>query len=146
MAISNDRFIISSMIKLARLETNARIKNELLDKAFQKIMQLDESDKERSKDDYIDYYEYSYGSLDEMFEDIIAKATNNFTEQFKGRAKAMFKKAYPDKEFEFGIYKIFGTWMRKNREAIIRKTGVFFVTIRNGNAGMIYWLMPDDKV
>lgn len=146
MAISNDHFIISSMIKLARIETSSKAKNELLDRAFQKIMQLDETEKLRNNDDCIDYYEYSCGSLDVLFEGVITKATNNFTEQFKGRAKEMFKKAYPDKEFEHGIYKIFGTWMRKNRQDIMRKTGVFFVTMRNGNAGVIYWIVPNDKV
>ena len=144
MAISNDRFIITSMLKLARLETNQKRKNDLLDDIADKIKAFEEAESERCADEFVNHYEYSYGKLDDLFEEAIAKATDNFTSEFKGRGKEIFRKAYPDKDFEFGIYKMFGTWMRKNKTAIMKKYNIFICTLPNGNAGKIYWIIPND--
>ena len=144
MAISNDRFIISSMLKLARLETNQKRKNALLDDIADKIKSFEEVNSERCIDEFVNCYEYSYGKLDDLFEEVIANATDNFTSEFRGNVKAMLKKNYPDKNFEFGIYKIFGTWIRKNKTAIMKKHNIFICTIPNGNAGKIYWFIPNE--
>ena len=144
MAISNDRFIITSMLKLARLETNQKRKNDLLDEIANKINAFEELNIERCADEFINCYEYSYGKLDDLFEEAIAKATDNFTSEFKGRGKEIFRKAYPDKDFEHGIYKMFGTWMRSNKTAIMKKYNIFICTRPNGNAGKIYWIIPND--
>ena len=144
MSISNDRFVITSMLKLARLETNQKKKNDLLDQIADKINAFEEADDERCADEFLNCYEYSYGKLDDLFEEAIAKATYNFTSEFKGRGKEIFRKAYPDKDFEFGIYKMFGTWMRKNKTAIMKKYNIFICTRPNGNAGKIYWIIPND--
>ena len=144
MAISNDRFIITSMLKLARLETNQKRKNDLLDEIANKINAFEELNSERCADEFINCYEYSYGKLDDLFEEAIAKATDNFTSEFKGRGKEIFRKAYPDKDFEFGIYKMFGTWMSNNKTAIMKKYNIFICTRPNGNAGKNYWIIPND--
>lgn len=144
MAISNDRFVITSMLKLARLETNQKRKNDLLDNIADKIKAFEEVDSERCADDFVNHYEYSYGKLDDLFEEAIVKATDNFTSEFKGRGKEIFKKAYPDRDFEFGIYKMFGTWFRKNRTAIMKKYNIFICLRPNGNAGKIYWIIPNE--
>ena len=144
MAISNDRFIITSMLKLARLETNQKRKNDLLDEIANKINAFEELNSERCADEFINCYEYSYGKLDDLFEEAIAKATDNFTSEFKGRGKEIFRKAYPDKDFEFGIYKMFGTWMSNNKTAIMKKYNIFICTRPNGNAGKIYLIIPND--
>lgn len=144
MAISNNRFIITSMLKLARLETNQKRKNDLLDEIANKINAFEELNSERCADEFINCYEYSYGKLDDLFEEAIAKATDNFTSEFKGRGKEIFRKAYPGKDFEHGIYKMFGTWMRKNKTAIMKKYNIFICTLPNGNAGKIYWIIPND--
>ena len=144
MAISNDRFIITSMLKLARLETNQKKKNDLLDDVADKIKAFEKVDSERCADEFVNNYEYSYGKLDDLFEEAIAKATDNFSSEFKGRAKEMLKKTYPDKDFEFGIYKMFGTWLRRNKTAIMKNHNIFICTINNGNAGKIYWIIPNE--
>lgn len=144
MSITNDRFIITSMLKLARLETNQKKKNDLLDQIADKINAFEEVDNERCADEFLNCYEYSYGKLDDLFEEAIAKATDNFTSEFKGRGKEIFRKAYPDKDFEFGIYKMFGTWMSNNKTAIMKKYNIFICTRPNGNAGKIYWIIPND--
>ena len=144
MAISNDRFIITSMLKLARLETNQKRKNDLLDEIANKINAFEELNSERCADEFISCYEYSYGKLDDLFEEAIAKATDNFTSEFKGRGIEIFRKAYPDKDFEHGIYKMFGTWMRNNKTAIMKKYNIFICTRPNGNAGKIYCIIPND--
>ena len=144
MAISNDRFIITSMLKLARLETNQKRKNDLLDEIANKINAFEELNSERCADEFVNNYEYSYGKLDDLFEEAIAKATDNFTSEFKGRVKEVFRKAYPDKDFEHGIYKMFGTWMKRNKTAIMKKYNIFICTRPNGNAGKFYWIIPND--
>ena len=144
MAISNDRFIITSMLKLARLETNQKRKNDLLDEIANKINAFEELNSERCADEFINCYEYSYGKLDDLFEEAIAKATDNFTSEFKGRGIEIFRKAYPDNDFEHGIYKMFGTWMRNNKTAIMKKYNIFICMRPNGNAGKIYWIIPND--
>ena len=132
------------MLKLARLETNQKRKNDLLDEIANKINAFEELSSERCADEFINCYEYSYGKLDDLFEEAIAKATDNFTSEFKGRGKEIFRKAYPDKDFEFGIYKMFGTWMSNNKTAIMKKYNIFICTRPNGNAGKIYWIIPND--
>ena len=92
MAISNDRFIISSMLKLARLETNQKRKNALLDDIADKIKSFEEVNSERCIDEFVNCYEYSYGKLDDLFEEVIANATDNFTSEFRGNVKSMLKK------------------------------------------------------
>lgn len=144
MSISNDRFVITSMLKLARLETNQKRKNDLLDQIADKINAFEEADSERYADEFVNCYEYSYGKLDDLFEEAIVKATDNFTSEFKGRGKDFFRKAYPDKDFEHGIYKMFSTWMRSNKTAIMKKYNIFICTRPNGNAGKIYWIIPND--
>ena len=101
-------------------------------------------DNERCADEFVNHYEYSYGKLDDLFEEAIAKATDNFTSEFKGRGKEIFRKAYPDKDFEHGIYKMFGTWMRSNITAIMKKYNIFICTRPAGNAGKIYWIIPNE--
>ena len=144
MAISNDGFIITSMLKLARLETNQKRKNDLLDEIANKINAFEELNSERCADEFVNHYEYSYGKLDDLFEEAIAKATDNFTSEFKGRAKEMLKKTYPDKDFELKIYKMFGTWLRRNKTAIMENHNIFICTFNNGNAGKTYWIIPNE--
>ena len=132
------------MLKLARLETNQKKKNDLLDDVADKIKAFEKVDSERCADEFVNNYEYSYGKLDDLFEEAIAKATDNFTSEFKGKAKEMLKKTYPDKDFEFGIYKMFGTWLRRNKTAIMKNHNIFICTFNNGNAGKIYLIIPNE--